>query len=205
MQGRGIDLFGLRRRLGFGGRRARGGAGPDARWPEGSGAATFGGGSWVGEDAAAGDDPLTPEAFVPSAETAPRPWMQAPADEAVEVAPDAPEHTQAPQPRAPADAVLRRSPGAEPAEAVEGTAMMSPAGRGSGAGAGARPEDDRALIQAYLARPSVPAIVRTERVAETLGLSVERAERALDRIAEHAERVTRIRPGAYMVRQKQEA
>src|SRR5690606_31892923 len=67
----------------------------------------------------------------------------------------------------------------------------------------ARLEDDIDLLAAFLARPSTPAIVRAERVAEELGMSVERAERALDRLSENRERFDRIRPGAYMVRQRQ--
>jgi hypothetical protein len=67
----------------------------------------------------------------------------------------------------------------------------------------ARLEDDIDLMAAFLARPATPAIVRAERVAEELGMSVERAERALDRLSENRERFDRIRPGAYMVRQRQ--
>ncbi|MFO7546251.1 MAG: hypothetical protein R6W77_12240 [Trueperaceae bacterium] len=67
----------------------------------------------------------------------------------------------------------------------------------------ARLEDDLELMAAFLARPATPAIVRAERVAEELGMSTERAERALDRMSENRERFDRIRPGAYMVRQRQ--
>lgn len=64
-------------------------------------------------------------------------------------------------------------------------------------------EDDIALLAAFLSQPTTPAIVRTERVAEELGMSVERAEHALGRLSEDRERFDRIRPGAYMVRQRQ--
>jgi len=61
-------------------------------------------------------------------------------------------------------------------------------------------EEDIRAVAAYLARPDVPAIVRAERVAEELGLTVARADTALDRISESSEHLSRIRAGAYMLR-----
>lgn len=61
-------------------------------------------------------------------------------------------------------------------------------------------EEDMRAVLAYLSEPDVPAIVRTERVAEALGLSVARVERALDRVSEGSEHLGRIRNGAYMLR-----
>lgn len=59
---------------------------------------------------------------------------------------------------------------------------------------------DMAEVDTYLAGPDVPAIVRTERVAEALGISMRRAERALERVSEDSEELSRIRGGAYMLR-----
>lgn len=64
----------------------------------------------------------------------------------------------------------------------------------------ARLEDDMSLLMAFLARPATPAIVRSEAVALELGMTPERAERALERLSEDREKIDRIRPGAYMVR-----
>ncbi|HKI57330.1 MAG TPA: hypothetical protein VKB31_09285 [Trueperaceae bacterium] len=64
---------------------------------------------------------------------------------------------------------------------------------------------DIAAVRTYLTGPDVPAIVRTERVAETLGMSVARAERALDRVSEGSEQLNRIRSGAYMLRRPSKA
>jgi len=61
-------------------------------------------------------------------------------------------------------------------------------------------EEDIRAVLSYLAEPDVPAIVRTERVAESLSLSVARVERALDRVSEGSEYLSRIRSGAYMLR-----
>ena len=64
------------------------------------------------------------------------------------------------------------------------------------------PVDDAGAVERYLTRPDVPAIVRSENVADAIGVTLDRVERVLMRIAEDRERVTRIRPGAYMVRRK---
>ncbi len=61
---------------------------------------------------------------------------------------------------------------------------------------------DMAAVRSYLSDPEVPAIVRTERVAEALAISVPRAEQALDRVSEESEQLSRIRPGAYMLRRR---
>lgn len=65
-------------------------------------------------------------------------------------------------------------------------------------------EDDIAFIEEFLRRPRTPAIVRSLDIAERLGMSPERAARALDRMAENRERYAKIKDGAYMVRQKGE-
>lgn len=64
----------------------------------------------------------------------------------------------------------------------------------------ARLEDDLRLIEAYLDRPSTPAIVRSEVIAIELGMDDQRSERALERLSENRDRVSRIRKGAYMVK-----
>ncbi|HZJ10005.1 MAG TPA: hypothetical protein VFD39_09935, partial [Trueperaceae bacterium] len=61
-------------------------------------------------------------------------------------------------------------------------------------------EDDVRRVDGYLRRPETPAIVRSDFVAERLGLHSERCERALERLSENHERVSRIRKGAYMIR-----
>lgn len=58
-----------------------------------------------------------------------------------------------------------------------------------------------AFIEGYLLRPGTPAIVRSIDLAERLGMSPERAARAMERLSEQRERFSRIRDGAYMVRQ----
>lgn len=62
--------------------------------------------------------------------------------------------------------------------------------------------EDAAFLRNYLLRPGTPAIVRSIDLAEKLGMSPERALRAMDRLSEERERFSRIRDGAYMVRQK---
>jgi len=90
---------------------------------------------------------------------------------------------------------------AAPAPEAAGT---TPAGAPHGGGHAdtppARLEDDMSLLTAFLARPATPAIVRSEAVALELGMTPERAERALERLSEDREKIDRIRPGAYMVR-----
>lgn len=63
-----------------------------------------------------------------------------------------------------------------------------------------RVEDDIRLLATYLSRPNTPAIVRSEVVASELGIDVQRSERALERLSEDRDRVSRIRKGAYMVK-----
>ena len=63
-------------------------------------------------------------------------------------------------------------------------------------------ESDIALVGEYLHRPGTPAIVRSDAVGELLGIGAERAERALERISEAPDSVSRIRRGAYMVRRR---
>ncbi len=63
-------------------------------------------------------------------------------------------------------------------------------------------EGDVALVRQYLSSPGTPAIVRSEAVGELLGIGDARAERALERISEEPESVSRIRRGAYMVRRR---
>lgn len=65
-------------------------------------------------------------------------------------------------------------------------------------------EDDIARVKEYLRSPSTPAIVRSEAVGHVLGMGEERAERALERISEEPESVSRIRRGAYMVRRRRD-
>ena len=59
---------------------------------------------------------------------------------------------------------------------------------------------DLSLVTRFLDRPDVPAIVRSDLVAERLGMTAERCERALERLSEDRDRVSRIRKGAYMIR-----
>lgn len=63
-----------------------------------------------------------------------------------------------------------------------------------------RVEDDLRLVQNYLSRPNTPAIVRSEVIAAELGIDDQRSERALERLSEDRDRVSRIRKGAYMVK-----
>jgi hypothetical protein len=66
----------------------------------------------------------------------------------------------------------------------------------------ASPGEDLARVDAHLQLPGTPAIVRVDALVDALGLAPSRVERALDRLAEDRERVTKIRAGAYMVRRK---
>lgn len=61
-------------------------------------------------------------------------------------------------------------------------------------------QDDIAVVSAHLDRPETPAIVRSDLLADQLGLEAERCERALERLSERRDRITRIRKGAYMIR-----
>ncbi|HEX7000094.1 MAG TPA: hypothetical protein VF164_00195 [Trueperaceae bacterium] len=65
-------------------------------------------------------------------------------------------------------------------------------------------EGDITLVDEYLRRPDIPAIIRAEAVGEVLAMGEERAERALERISERPDRLSRIRRGAYMVRAKRD-
>ncbi len=159
LQGRGLDLFGLRKRLGFG--RAQSGPG-DEGGTEGSG---------------------VPPRAAPQADVPPRERVSAGSG---------------------ADAVRQAAASA----AAPGTAV-GVADAADQAATPTRPatspqEGDLGAVETYLARPDVPAIVRAERVAEALGMSVARADGALDRISENSERLSRIRAGAYMLRRRGE-
>lgn len=57
-------------------------------------------------------------------------------------------------------------------------------------------------VEAYLSRPDIPAVVQTQTIANELAIDINMCERALERISEDHERVSRIRAGAYMIRQK---
>lgn len=63
-----------------------------------------------------------------------------------------------------------------------------------------RVEDVMPTINQYLMRPQTPAIVQTSTLAQDLGLDLELAERAMERLSEDRDRFNQIRPGAYMVR-----
>ena len=65
-------------------------------------------------------------------------------------------------------------------------------------------EADIAQVKEYLSSPGTPAIVRAEAVGLVLGIGEERAERALERISEEPDSVSRIRRGAYMVRRRRD-
>jgi len=87
---------------------------------------------------------------------------------------------------------------------AESTSVAEAGGRLSGAesvpAASPRVEDDLRLVQNYLSRPNTPAIVRSEVIAAELGIDDQRSERALERLSEDRDRVSRIRKGAYMVK-----
>jgi len=89
----------------------------------------------------------------------------------------------------PAPSAAQRASHADTVTAVDEEAWEPEAGR-----------RDIGAVRSYLAGPDVPAIVRTERVAEALGLSVVRVERALERVSEESDELSRIRGGAYMLR-----
>ena len=154
-QGRGLDLFGLRRRLGFG--RA------DA---------------------------------IPTTEGTP---------EVVEARP-----RSAPVNDAPARQGAVASDGVDAARAASASSPSTAVGvadseaRAEAPARDASPvhDEDIGAVEAYLARPDAPAIVRAERVAEELGLAIARVDGALDRIAENSEHLSRIRAGAYMLRRR---
>jgi len=161
--GRGLDLFGLRRRLGFG----RGQGAPtddDAGYDAGEGA---------------GGTPRT----VPRDDAAARP---------AGTASDG------------ADAARKAAASAARPSTAVGVADVEARAEVPTPGASPVHEEDIGAVEAYLARPDVPAIVRAERVAEELGLAVARAEGVLDRISENSERLSRIRAGAYMLRRRGE-
>src|SRR5690606_32365096 len=84
------------------------------------------------------------------------------------------------------------------------TAAKSPAGPEASvarpAAAPVRIEDDLRMVLVYLDRPNTPAIVRSEVIAAELGMDDQRSERALERLSENRDRVSRIRKGAYMVK-----
>ena len=63
-----------------------------------------------------------------------------------------------------------------------------------------QPRWSNSSLSAHLASPNTPAIVRSDVLAEQLGLEPERCERALERLSENRDRVSRIRKGAYMIR-----
>lgn len=156
--GRGLDLFGLRRRLGF------------------------------GRDDAAPTDEGTTEAAEAAPRSAP---VSAPARQRV-TASDGTE-------------VVRQA-AASTAQSAPAVGVAEHEARAEASTRHATPlfEEDIDAVGAYLARPDVPAIVRAERVAEELGLAVERADGALDRISENSEHLSRIRAGAYMLRRRGE-
>ncbi len=124
----------------------------------------------------------------PSETLGPAPAARAPAHPAKGASPTPPAHPRT------VDAAASRAqddgPGRVPFPAPEAPSDASPS-------------DDVRSVGAHLALPDTPAIVRSDVVAEALGMPGERVERALERLAEDRERVTRIRAGAYMVRRKQ--
>src|SRR5690606_38517446 len=61
-------------------------------------------------------------------------------------------------------------------------------------------EHDVLTLSTHLALPGTPAIVRSDVLAEQLGLGLDRCERALERLTEQRDRISRIRKGAYMIR-----
>lgn len=79
---------------------------------------------------------------------------------------------------------------------------MAEAERPKEAAPGSAPDLDADLkvVSEFVNRPDVPAIVRSDAVAERLGLTAERCERALERLSEDRDRISLIRKGAYMIR-----
>ena len=159
LQGRGLDLFGLRRRLGFG-----------------------------RPQSAASEEPTTRGSEAP-----PRPASHG----------DAPVRGGA-HAGSGADAVRQAAASAGGSRTAVGVAEAADGAEAATRDAAAPQRDEIGAVEAYLARPDVPAIVRAERVAEELGMSVARADGALDRISENSERLSRIRAGAYMLRRRAE-
>jgi len=183
---RGPGLFGLARRFG----RGRG---------EGGGAPRRGGRSEAG---AAGSRPRAPREAVSDYRQAPLwPAGGGPDDVArygaagggpvgsAGAAPTSEEDRGGSGEAVPAPSAAQRASHADTVTAVDEEAWEPEAGR-----------RDIGAVRSYLAGPDVPAIVRTERVAEALGLSVVRVERALERVSEESDELSRIRGGAYMLR-----
>lgn len=190
VQGRGLDLFGLRRRLGIGRagttRVVDSAAGPSAE-PAG--------GPHAGPRAVPEAGPARPDRS-PGGADAHRPAAQASLDFAADArraGGGASDATAAP---------MAAPPSASAAPVATVTRAPADTREGTSAAAGGSLDADVAAVAAYLARPDIPAIVRAERVAETLEISVARADAALDRIAEDSERLGRIRAQAYMVRRR---
>jgi hypothetical protein len=100
--------------------------------------------------------------------------------------------------------VAKQQPGAQKAPANRSVTASEPARPEPLAGPvqsePVRLEDDLRKVEAYLDRPNTPAIVRREVVAAELGIDDQRSERALERLSENRDRVSRIRKGAYMVK-----
>jgi hypothetical protein len=100
--------------------------------------------------------------------------------------------------------VAKQQPGAQTAPANRSVTASEPARPEPLAGPvqsePVRLEDDLRKVEAYLDRPNTPAIVRSEVVAAELGIDDQRSERALERLSENRDRVSRIRKGAYMVK-----
>ena len=155
--GRGLDLFGLRRRLGFG----RADANPTT---EG-----------------------TPEVAEPTPRSAPANDAPTPQGAVASNGVDAAREAAALASRPSTAVGVAESEARVEAPARDATPVLA---------------EDIGAVEAFLARPDAPAIVRAERVAEDLGLAVERVDGALDRIAENSEHLSRIRAGAYMLRRR---
>lgn len=64
------------------------------------------------------------------------------------------------------------------------------------------PKEILQAVERFISRPDTPAIIQTQKVADALQMNSEQCELALQRISEDHERVSRIRDGAYMIRQK---
>lgn len=190
VQGRGLDLFGLRRRLGIGR------AGTTRVVDSGAGASS---GPAGGEPASPPTAPGPARTGRPASDaSAHRPAAQAPLDFAA---------ANADAGGGPAGvATAAPTPASTGPQATAVRTAVATVRRGAAEGAppptGASLDADVAAVAGYLARPDIPAIVRAERVAETLAMSVARADAALDRIAEDSERLSRIRAQAYMVRRR---
>lgn len=190
VQGRGLDLFGLRRRLGIGRagttRVVDSAAGPSAEPASGPLAAPR---------AVPEAGPARPDRS-PGGADAHRPAAQASLDFGADV------RRAEGGASAATSAPMSAPPSGTAAVVATVTRVQTDTREGSSAAAGGSLDADVAAVAAYLARPDIPAIVRAERVAETLAMSVARADAALDRIAEDSERLSRIRALAYMVRRR---